>query len=486
MKAHPKRKKKTAPKAGLTRRDRPNPARPRKNAVTTRAAMVSRKVSNAVKTPTAAAATELRRSRLTEAAERSIAKAANSSPQTDLELPSWPGPLREEAFYGLAGEIVRTIEPHTESDPAALLLQFLTAFGNVIGRGPHFYGERDRHALNLFVVLVGTTSKGRKGTALGHVRSLIALPDPDWERDRIQSGLSSGEGLIHAVRDPLGGSDPGVADKRLFIVESEFASTLRVLARPGNTLSPIIRLAWDGGKLQVMTKNSPATATGSHISIVAHVTKNELRQELTHTDAGNGFANRFLWCCVRRSKSLPDGGQVLEADLHRLEEKLQEAVELVPCFGECELRRDAEGKHLWREIYDNLSEGKPGLLGAVTSRAEPQVMRLACVYALLDSTPVIKERHLQAALAVWEYCEASARFIFGDSLGDPVADEILRLLRSRPEGMTRTEINNAFRRNRSAASIGQALTVLAENALATAEKEETSGRAAERWCAHRT
>lgn len=221
-----------------------------------------------------------------------------SGPSVDAsDKPSWPDPLREEAFFGLAGEIVRTIEPHTEADPAALLLQFLAAFGNVVGRGPHFYGERDRHALNLFVVLVGTTSKGRKGTALGHVRSLVAVPDSDWDRDRIQSGLSSGEGLIHAVRDPLG-DDLGVADKRLFIVESEFASTLRVLARAGNTLSPIIRLAWDGGKLQVITKNSPATATGSHVGIVAHVTKNELRQELTHTDAGNGFANRFLWCCA--------------------------------------------------------------------------------------------------------------------------------------------------------------------------------------------
>lgn len=189
---------------------------------------------------------------------------------------------------------------------------------------------------------------------------------------------------------------------------------------------------------------------------------------------------------VRRSKSLPDGGHVPEADLHRLEEELQEAIGVVSCLGECELKRDAEAKHLWRGIYDKLSEGKPGLLGAVTSRAEAQVMRLACIYALLDGTPTIKQEHLRAALAVWDYCEASARFIWGDALGDPLADEILRLLRSKPEGMTRTEINDAFRRNRSAADIGRALTLLTENALATSRKEETSGRSAERWVASRT
>ncbi len=33
---------------------------------------------------------------------------------------TWPEPLADEAFYGLAGDIVRTIEPHTEADPAAL------------------------------------------------------------------------------------------------------------------------------------------------------------------------------------------------------------------------------------------------------------------------------------------------------------------------------------------------------------------------------
>src|SRR5712671_70478 len=69
----------------------------------------------------------------------------------------WPDPLPSEAYHGLAGEIVRAIEPHTEADPAALLLQLLAGFGSIVGRKPHFRAEADRHYLNLFVVLVGTT-----------------------------------------------------------------------------------------------------------------------------------------------------------------------------------------------------------------------------------------------------------------------------------------------------------------------------------------
>jgi hypothetical protein len=397
---------------------------------------------------------------------------------------NWPEPLSEEALYGLGGEIVRTIEPHTEADPAALLLQFLVAFGNVIGSGPHWRAEADRHALNLFVALVGDTSKGRKGVSWGHAKALVSASAGDsvWKDFCMQTGLSSGEGLIHAVRDSMG-PDPGAIDKRLLVVESEFASTLRVMGRDGNTLSPVLRLAWDNGNLQILTRQSPANATGAHISVIAHITKNELRRELTRTDAANGFGNRFLWGAVRRSKALPDGGCVPEADRCRLEEKLRGAVEYARSLGEHEFRRDAGARELWHAVYAELSDGKPGLFGAVTSRAEAQVMRLACLYALLDRSPEIRREHLMAALAVWKYCAASARFIFGDALGDPLADELLRLLRSTAEGMTRTELNNALGRNRAAADIGRALTVLAEHGLARPTSEGTSGRSAERWFA---
>src|SRR5215469_1212858 len=88
--------------------------------------------------------------------------------------------------------------------------------------------------------------------------------------------------------------DPGVADKRLLVIESEFARTMMVIRRDGNTLSPVIRDAWDRGALAILTKNSPAQATGAHISIIGHITTDELRRNLDSTALTNGFANRFL------------------------------------------------------------------------------------------------------------------------------------------------------------------------------------------------
>jgi hypothetical protein len=276
-------------------------------------------------------------------------------------------------------------------------------------------------------------------------------------------------------------TDEGIDDKRLLAFEGEFAATLRVLGREGNTLSALLRQSWDTGNLRVMTKNNPAQASDAHISIIGHITRDELRRYLDTTEAGNGFANRFLWFCARRSKALPFGGRLDEVDFSPLVNRLREAVSFAR--NAAEMTRDAEACALWAEVYEELSEGKPGLLGAVISRAEAQVMRLACLYALLDCSLIIRKSHLEAALAVWQYCGESARFIFGDSLGDPVADEILRSLRATPNGLTRTELSNLFGRNRSAREIGRALVTLSEQGLVYSEREETEGRSAERWIA---
>ncbi len=402
-----------------------------------------------------------------------------------------PEQLDDAAFHGLVGDFVRLVSPHTEADPVALLSQLLAGFGNLVGRGPHFVAEADQHFPNLFIALVGASSKGRKGSSWGHVQRLLRAIDEEWAKERQQSGLSSGEGLIWAVRDPITNwsrgeevtRDAGVDDKRLLALESELASVLRVLGREGNTLSALIRRAWDLGNLRSLTKNSPATATDTHVSIIGHVTRDELRRHLDRTEMANGFANRFLWLFVRRARVLPEGGNLQIDDLAPLIRDLKSVTERVRKKGVYELRRDSASRDLWRAVYPELSEGRPGLLGAVISRAEAMVMRLALVYAVLDGSDSISELHLRAALALWDYSEASARHIFGDSTGDPVADEILRALRMNPEGLTRSQIRDLLGRNRRSAEIDRALRVLLDHRLAHSKVEGTGGRPAERWFA---
>ena len=119
----------------------------------------------------------------------------------------------------------------------------------------------------------------------------------------------------------------------------------------------------------------------------------------------------------------------------------------------------------------------------MTSRAEAHAVRLAALYAVMDCSHQIGAAHLKAALALWDYAEDSARYIFGDATGEPVADRIHEALKAAPEGMTRTRISKLFGRHRDAAEIDRALQTLLTGGRARREKETTGGRSAERWYA---
>jgi hypothetical protein len=401
--------------------------------------------------------------------------------------------MSDDAYHGVAGDVVRTIEPHSEADPVAILIQFLTAAGSIIGNCPYHQIEGDRHHTNLFAVLVGDSAKARKGTAWGRVKGVVRLADEQWYGDRTKSGLSSGEGFINEVRDQRKEwnkkegrdeiVDPGINDKRLMVIEPEFAGVLAVCERHGNTLSPLLRRAWDGDKLSTMTRSSPLCATNAHISTIGHITVEEIRARLTRTDTANGFANRFLYPLVRRSKVLPFGGDMLKDDVvSNLGMRLKTAIVTASNIGRMGWSDDAA--EVWKTVYGPLSEGHPGLLGAVTARGEAQCIRLAMIYAILDGATNFGLSHIQAALAVWEYCEASAAHIFGASLGDPVADDILRALhQASSEGMTRNAIRDYFGRHQSSDRIGAALALLMTKGLARNERKVTGGRPVETWFA---
>lgn len=406
--------------------------------------------------------------------------------------------MAEEAYRGLAGDIVNTIKPESEADPVALLIQILASVGNAIGRGPYYQVEGDRHGSNLYAVLVGETAKGRKGTSAGRIRQVMQVADPQWVSERMQGGgLSSGEGLIWAVRDKItqlerqgrGAAaervevevDPGVTDKRLYILESEFSGALAVMKRDGNTLSRVIRDGWDRGDLGTLTKTSPARATGAHISIVGHITADELRRDLDRVSMANGYANRFLFAVVKRANILPFGGALGEEAICDLGRRT--AAVILAARNIFRVTMTSGAKEDWRKVYPILSEGEPGLLGAMIGRAEAQVIRLALIYALFDRCAEIDFGHLHAAIAVWGYCESSVRYIFGDALGDPIADEILRQLRATKDGLTRTQVRDLFGRHRTADRIGLALSTLERLGKAKMVRRDSGGRPTEVWVA---
>ncbi len=401
-----------------------------------------------------------------------------------------PKPLADIAMTGLPGEFVRLIGPHSEGDPAALLVGFLVAMGTVLGRSVHLSIGASRHFPNLFAVIVATSSKGRKGTVMAEVRRFVELADPSFV-SRIASGLSSGEGLIEAVRDPTEADVPikengrirherqivdnGIEDKRLLAAEGEMAQPLQAAGRDGNTLTAILRQAWDGTSLRVLARSNKNACKEPHISILGNVTEEELRRLLTSNDRANGFGNRFLWCCASRSKLLPFGGSVDQAALHHLAMKAARIIVQMRSTGGAFGWTDEAASH-WRVVYPTLSAGHAGLFGAMTARAEAQTVRIALIYAALDGSNRIDMPHLLAALEVWRYCEDSVRAIFGNVSGDETADAIIELLRTSPDGTSQTDLNLHFQKHKRSAEIQRALTSLQERGLVRNEKRETDGR----------
>ncbi|WP_413578220.1 DUF3987 domain-containing protein [Bdellovibrio sp. HCB290] len=368
----------------------------------------------------------------------------------------------QKCFWGLAGQIVSAIAPHTEAHPMALLSQLLVSYGNIVGRGPYFKTEADQQRCNLFVLNVGNSSKGRKGTSWGQVRNLLTGVDSEWLSKNVVAGFGSGESLIWKLRD---GSDVendswSIPDKKLLIMESEFGGLLKVVNKENNTTSAVLRNAWDGSTLRNITKGSTLQASDHHVSVIGHITKTELVQLLREREVMNGLANRFLCFSVSRTQFKPFGGTPPIEDIQIMASELNAAVVEAKTKGE--IKRSKAADDLWEAIYPELSDGLPGIVGSLSSRSEAQVMRLALVLSLINKQPMISIEALQCALSIHEYCMASLKYIFGDKLGIALPDRLYEYICSHDHGITRTNVRDYLQRNYPKDSVDDAIKILCD------------------------
>jgi hypothetical protein len=195
---------------------------------------------------------------------------------------------------------------------------------------------------------------------------------------------------------------------------------------------------------------------------------------LDSTEQANGFGNRFLWLVVERSKRIPNPQGTPDETLEPLIGRLEKAVSFGIKAGE--ITRDKDAEQLWEAAYDKMTEDGAGLVAAMTARAAPQVMRIASIYALLDCSTVIGSEHLLAALALWDYCEASTRLIFGDSIGDPIADRILNAIKDSKNGISSTDIYSGLFSRHNSAGIDAAIQWLLKMGAIVETPIQTGGR----------
>ncbi len=384
-------------------------------------------------------------------------------------------------FVGVLGDIVHAADPTTEADPVGVYVSLQASAGVLIGPGPYVPVGNTRHPLLIWPLLFGRTGSGRKGEADQTARVFLTRATPDYQTLKVK-GLTSGEGLIERIRDPSGDKDDGgTKDKRLIVIEPEFASVMARAKREGSSLGAVLRDAWEGAGLSVMSRKAYGT-TKSHVSITGHITPREFRARMADTDMAGGTFNRFMPIYVERSKKLPIPEGVDDDTIMEHAERLQ--VALGKARGVGRMRLDEEAACLWsEELYDEFSEAddddQPWTEFA--RRAAPYCLRIAGLNAALDGRHLIGKGDLAAAAALARYSVASAKYVLS-ARQDAKFDRLMRaLIASGEKGMSRTDVSKLFSRKLSKEQLEELLFEATRDGRFKAVKIQTGGRPVERY-----
>lgn len=342
-------------------------------------------------------------------------------PDTHRNAPQ-PTPI---CLYGLVGDVARAGSEDTEANPYAIAANFMAYLSCAIGRGPYLPVGNTWHHARLFILHIGRSGRGRKGDAVSLVnrldtalRQLREGAAPPVHR----GGLSSREGLVSLFHDGYKQGKlevPAIEDKRLWVVESEFANVLHQGRREGNTLSAALRDCWDGVCLKPATKSNRLYASHPHLCLSGAISPSELLALMRARELTNGFANRFLMIWAEREKIVPFPKATPQESVNTLAARILSVLDFV------QAERVSERDHLQigltahaQDIYARLYRGEliddsgGERVTALLERRAPMLLRLAMLFALCDLQTQIDGQHIQAAMGWIRHGVESAKFVF--------------------------------------------------------------------------
>jgi Domain of unknown function (DUF3854) len=404
-----------------------------------------------------------------------------------------PPCLGEPAYHGPLGQFLRGVAPFTEATDPGVLAHLVSAVGAYIGPDPYiFAGTRQHSRLN--TVLVGPTSTGRKGTSFAPVDLLMEAVDYDFWAQQKVTGLATGEGLVSMVADiktwdeEKGRYNVTPVEKRVYVIEEEYSKVLAQIRREGNILSQVLRESFDSGNLSVMIRNNPLTACGAHVAITGHITPEELHDRFNHVEMANGFGNRFLWFVVKSDKVMPKPRMIGK---DKWFDNLTKAVRRAHSHPAGNVPLAEASLTEWERLYtEELREDRAGFAGQMIARGSSMVLRLALLYYLLDPrsggdsqgdvSQGILPVHLDAAMAVWNYCRESVEMLFRGRSGTFLGDKILELLAN--GRMTKDQLNDHLSPKQKADAPGVLAGLeAAGHVRKVTVKREGAGRPATAW-----
>lgn len=387
-----------------------------------------------------------------------------SAPETPERLYGWP-----------LGQTVKVFMKYTEAHPMAVYLSLLSLLGIHLANGPYMLVSNERVNTNLYTLIVGDSSVGKKGTSWSN--AMLLCSKTPLESYVIRS-VDSGEGLIRL----LDNENPRENPKKNLVYLDEFGALLRKSKNESSTLLTNLRTAWASAPLENRTKSSDSIRADNYrLGIVGHITPGELSRLITRDDIDGGTLNRFMVCHSHYSKLLPDGGNLPHDLREQLTTQVLQVVELAQKVKR--VKRDEEANKLWNDIYlaHHQNDDRSEVVKAATDRSLPQQVRLQVLLTALNGSDVVTADTVQAAYEIVSYSEQTNKWLFDGPAENAATMEQKALYdfikAAGVDGVSRNDIRrDLYQNHKSGPAVDPVINALIKRGLIKTSITPTKGR----------
>ncbi|MFC1616836.1 DUF3987 domain-containing protein, partial [Candidatus Margulisiibacteriota bacterium] len=369
-------------------------------------------------------------------------------------------------------------EKMTEADRRAIKSTLMAGLGNQYGGRLKVKLGSIKSPLILNILIVGETSKGRKGEAIDKALDILKVVNPSWIENNISSGLKTGPGLIQTI---INKKEDVNGYKKLFIIEEEGGTLFNLAYQKDNNTHALIRITFDQKPLQNMTVTNPQSVKDYLLTVIVCITPKELEEVMPKLFIHNGSINRFGVQEAIKENSVAIPGEINISGINSEIDQLKKAVKLSQKLEYIELSQQA--KQRWTTVYQRIEiMHNNEELGDATARAHQQILRMSAILALSELSEVIENEHIDTAYNYWKSYAASAYNLFCQKIADKNLKKLLTALQRSKKGLTRTQIrNDVFQRNKKQEEIDTLLNSLKKRNLARMTEVKTKGRPAQKW-----
>jgi len=384
-----------------------------------------------------------------------------NDPAFDETVSSGFSSVPESAFHGWFGAYRDLMAPTSEASDAFHLGAALTLAGAMIGRRICTHYASDSLYANLYTVLIGTTGRSRKDTAIKRALSLPQRNETMTMRVpafKVSRDVSSAEGVVGMLKD----------QPNTLLYLTELATLLRNAKRKGtSTILDRLIEAWDTPDiLQNLSKGNPLEASRPYLSILSAVQPSRLASEMTDEDIHSGFANRWLYITGSGKTPMATPPPVDNAKAWATYLTLFEAIGSYP--EGTVLMVDPEARKRWDTWYEMTTKwaGRDEEEDAMRVRHASLIQKIALIYAVSDRAATIEDRHIAAAMSIvdWMWHEVQGLMrLWGVGVRTQIEERIKTVL-TRDGAMRRRDLQRkCSNRKWSAQDFAQAFKAMAEN-----------------------